>query len=427
MRIAAAGTLVSAFLAIAAAVPAQSAFPMGTHRMVITCPGGELPFYLQLDGDGRGDWAVSIRNGSERIDVPDVREHGDEMVLGFPHYDSELRLRIDVAQSRIAGEWIKRRGEGKTTRMKVQNAPAPQRFAATPTQADGASEDWCVGRFRVRFDRAEQPAVALLQRARGSYHDLEGTFLTTLGDYRYLAGNVRDRGFSLSCFDGAHAFLFDAEHDPDTGGMRGDFWSSDTWHETFTAVRDDDAALPDGFGLTATAAGRDLGTTTLHTLDGEARTLEHDGLAGTVRVVEIFGTWCPNCHDHGEYLAGLHRRYAGRGLQVVGIACEHRGDRERSARQVRAFAARHGVDYPIWLGGSSDKADATEHLGFVDRVRAFPTTLFVDRQGRVRHVYQGWSGPATGAEHERLKERFEAIVEQLLAEPPPDEPPRGGR
>ena len=92
------------------------------------------------------------------------------------------------------------------------------------------------------------------------------------------------------------------------------------------------------------------------------------------------------------------------------------GTRDLSARQVRAFVDRHGATFPILIGGLSDKAAATASLSLLDRVRSFPTTIFVDRRGQVRGVYQGWSGPATGATHTRLRQRFEQLIEDLLDE-----------
>jgi hypothetical protein len=51
----------------------------------------------------------------------------------------------------------------------------------------------------------------------------------------------------------------------------------------------------------------------------------------------------------------------------------------------------------------------------LDKVRAWPTTIFMDGDGDVRAVYSGFSGPATGAAHERLRDSFERIVSEMLA------------
>ena len=398
---------------LAAPILGQSAFPMGSHRMALRCPGGDLPFRLSLEGDGKGGLLAFVHNGSERIAVPQV-DDGERLVLRFPHYDSELRLDVDETEPAITGEWLKRRGRGKTTRMQVVYGCFGERL---DLRQSPAAVTWPDGRFAVTFASSKDPAVGVFRivEVPNARWNCEGTFLTTLGDYRFLAGDSDGQTMKLSCFDGAHAFLFHAERQQD-GSMRGDFWSSDSWHETWTATPDPDAELPDGWKLTSWRDDATLGDATFRDLAGERVALDGERFGGKVRVIEVFGSWCPNCHDHGAYMAELHRRYAGRGLQVVGVAFEHDDDFARSVRQVKAFVARHGATFPILIGGLSDKGKATEALGLLDRVRSFPTTIFVDRRGKVRGIYQGWSGPATGEAHTRLRQRFEALVEQLLAE-----------
>lgn len=401
-------TLAGFVLALAGCRPGATDARLGEHRMTLASPGGALPFRLTLSRQG-GELAATIGNGSEQIQV-DAIERDDQLQLRFAHYDSELLLE----RATLAGVWIKRRGDQRETRMRVQRTDLGPRFAL-PAGAPPA--DWTGGRFAVAFGASDDPAVADLRvRAdAGATWNCEGTFLTTLGDYRYLAGNTDGRSLRLSCFDGAHAFLFHAERAAD-GSLRGDFWSSDSWHETWTATPAPDAQLADGWGLTKWRDGAALGDPTFRALDGAAVSLGDARFAGRPMVIEVFGSWCPNCHDHGAYMAELHRRYGRQGLQVVGVAFEHDEDLARCARQVEAFVARHGAEFPIFIGGLSDKAKATASLSLLDRVRSFPTTIFVDRRGRVRGVYQGWSGPATGAAHARLRQRFEALIEALIAE-----------
>lgn len=290
-------TILITSVALSAVACGRAPAWLGAHRMTLASPGGELPFRLTLGVDG-GEVSATIGNGSERIQVPAV-ELGDALVLRFPHYDSELRL--DPVT--LDGEWIKRRGRKGETRMQARRSADGPRFALAATEGGTA---WTGGRYAVDFAQSEDAAVGEFSVSRSpATWNCEGTFLTTLGDYRYLAGNTDGRSLRLSCFDGAHAFLFHAE-------------------------RDEDFA--------------------------------------------------------------------------------------RCARQVEAFVARHGADFPIFVGGLSDKAKATASLAVLDRVRSFPTTIFVDRHGAVRGVYQGWSGPATGPAHTRLRQRFEQLVEDLLDE-----------
>ena len=59
---------------------------------------------------------------------------------------------------------------------------------------------------------------------------------------------------------------------------------------------------------------------------------------------------------------------------------------------------------------------AAKRLPQLNGIYAFPTTLFLDRKGRVRRIYTGFSGPATGNHYPKLIEDFDSTVEQLLAE-----------
>lgn len=390
---------------------------VGHYRLRIESPGGSLPVQLELSTADR-KLCGSLINGTERIAIPQVIV-GETLQLRLPHYDSEIVL-SGTAESGFVGHWTKQRGRGKPTHMKVQVERQKHRIdeatspAAIPEVDEPARRRAFTGRFAVRFASSPDPAVAIFERSEGAVEaPMHGTFLTTLGDYRFLAGDLVGEELWLSCFDGAHAFLFRARAAA-SGELQGDFWSSDNWHETWTAKRDDTAALPDGFALSAAREGADLRSVKVRDLMGNERLLDDPAWRGRPRVVELFGSWCPNCHDHGAYLAELHRRYADHGLVVFGIAFEHDDDLARSARQVATFRDRHHIDYPLFLAGLSDKAKATVSLGVLDKVRAFPTTLFLDGEGRIRKVYQGWTGPAAAADHARLRERFESVIEELL-------------
>ena len=87
---------------------------------------------------------------------------------------------------------------------------APRFPAAKPIEASAESDESTgfAARWSVNFAKSEDPAVGLF-----SVDDdgrAQGTFLTTLADYRYLEGTFDGEQLLLSCFDGAHAFLFAA-------------------------------------------------------------------------------------------------------------------------------------------------------------------------------------------------------------------------
>lgn len=400
----------------------------GPWRAWLHSPGGDLPFGLELSRAGDALLATIV-NGGERIAVPLVAARGDgALELGFPHYDARIVASVSDDGRRLDGEWVKRRGADAWARLPfAAQAGAAPRFPAHAPGEEGAlgrapagglgpadAAPPIDGTWRIDFASGEAPAVGVLASADG--YGVEGTILTTLGDYRTLAGRWEAGRLRLSTFDGAHAFLFDARLQPD-GSLHGDFWSSDSWHERWTARRDPLAALPDGFAATrATDATPDWSAYAFPDLDGITRTLADPLFAGRARLVQVFGSWCPNCHDASDLLVELDRAYRARGLSIVGLAFEHTGDRRRDTEQVRRYAARHGVTYPLLVAGLSDKAAASAALPVLDRVRAFPTTLFLDASGAVRAIHSGFAGPATGAHHDALRAEFVERIEALLAE-----------
>ncbi len=416
-------------IALAALMAQGAPSPEWTHlpqhwKAHLVSAGGALEFGLRLEFGSDGATNAIVTNATERIAVPRVEWSRErlELVLDFPHYDSRVAAEASPDGTQLTGTWRKRRGAERWTEM-VFSARAHTGFiGGYPPENDPAG--LLEGAWRAKFASDSAPAVArfteLFWREFDEQQplcDVEGTFLTTLGDYRYLSGkfDFAKEQFTLSCFDGAHAFLFKATL-LDDGSLAGDFWSGDSWHDTWTAVRDSNAALPDPFGLTKTRDGVKLDELAFPDLDGVVRKLGDAQFAGKARVVQLFGTWCPNCNDETRYLAELHERYGSRGLSILGLAFELTGDFARDAGQVRKYAAHHQIRYPLLVAGVSDKQKASERFPLLDKVRAYPTTLFVDSKGVVRAVHQGFSGPATGSAHVKLREDFERLIETLLAE-----------
>ena len=263
-------------------------------------------------------------------------------------------------------------------------------------------------------DGSDTPSIGEFAQ-RGSR--LFGTFLNPNGDHRFLAGHVRGNRFHLSTFDGAHAFLFSGEID-ETGSIRNaDFWSATNWHQTWSASRNESIRLPDAFSRTYLKSGYERFEFEFPDPDGNMVSLDDDRFDGKVVLVTIAGTWCPNCNDEARYLAPLHQQYRDRGLEVVALLFEHFEEHELAAEQARQFATKFDIEYDTLIAGISDKSEAGKALPSLSAVLAFPTTIFIGRGGRVRHIHTGFTGRGTGEHFENLKRDFRTRIEALLDEP----------
>ena len=386
-----------------------------------------VEFQLEFEDAKKGDRPRRARsrgyivNGEERIEIPVVDFSNGYLIFKFPHYDSMITTQISRAEFNsglsandvIRGQYKKRRGNDRWAEMK---------FVARQgdSNRDLADPEPFLGRWKVKFDSSEDPAVGVFRRA-GKSNQVVGTFLTTTGDYRYLGGYVSGETLVLCCFDGAHAFRFEAQLTK-AGQLAGDFWSSNTWHEKWTAVKDDNAKLPDAFAQTKIAEQIGFQKLQFPDLDGTIRSLNDIAFRGKARMVYVFGSWCPNCHDAAAYFKELQEKYGSQGLKILGLAFELTSDHERNANQVKMYLQRHDVSYPVLIAGPADKSKASKEFPVLDRVRSYPTTIFLDGSGVVRGVHTGFTGPATGERYEELKKKFESLIEEMLADRSTAEP-----
>jgi peroxiredoxin len=248
-----------------------------------------------------------------------------------------------------------------------------------------------------------------------SHDTVTGTFLTATGDHGYLAGQMRGDELSLSTFDGENAYLYHAKVTAD-GSLAGDFWYGLSGHERWTARRDADAALPDAYSLTTLRAGAKRFEFSFPDLSGRTVSASDPQFKGKVLIVTLAGSWCPNCHDEAAFLAPLYREYRGKGVEIVALMFEHVDDPVRAVAATSRFRELYGIEYATLIAGVSDKDEAGKKVPALSGVVAFPTTMFIDRRGRVRKIHTGFSGPATGAHYSALTQEFKDELDRLLAE-----------
>ena len=401
----------------AAHTPTRTPAFEGTWRATLASPGGELPFEIHIH-DREGTLKATARNGTETVEFSSVSIDGKEAVLRIEGYDSEIRASLDDDGQRLSGTWTKTTPDGASSMPFAATRGAQPRFSAAitppaydvPATLDG---DWSIA-FREE-DGSTFVGQAILSSKDGAVH---GTILTDTGDYRYLEGRYRQGTLELSCFDGGHAFLFRAAVAED-GSLAGDFWSRASYHATWTAtaMRPGQASpLADPFAAVALSAEETEGRFRFAFPDRTGATVSDQDprFRGKVVLIDIFGTWCPNCNDYAPLLAGWHRKYGARGLEVVGLAFEFTGDAKRDRAQLETYAKTHSIEFPLLLAGTSDKGDAADLLPSVDVVKSYPTTVLVGRDGRVHKIHSGFAGPATGDHHRELVAALEAEIESLL-------------
>ena len=375
-------------------------------RVEIELPDTTLPVAMKLAADGSAAW---FENGSERVDVGVLDVEGNQYTMRFPAFNNTITLEREGDSLSGTLTLVKR---GYEQHMPVRAVPDPgYRFSAAPEAAMDVTGRWEV--VFVDEDGKENRAVGEFDQ-QGS--QLTGTFLTATGDYRFLAGEVDGQTMKLSTFDGAHAFVFTATMGPGNL-LEGDFWSGTKWHESWTATRNFDAQLPDAYSLTYLKPGFDTVAFSFPNLEGEPVSLEDAKYQDKVVLVTISGTWCPNCADKADFMSAYFSENRDRGMEVVNLLFEHTTDFDEAAQLGKALVEKHGIEYDVLIAGYSDKAVAAEALPMLNHVLAYPTTIFIDRSGQVRKIHTGFSGPGTGGYYREFVQKFNELMDELLAEP----------
>jgi len=372
----------------------------GDWRGVLDLAGGALRFRLAFD---RTSGALCNAGTCERFSGVTPVPGTDSIAFEMADYSAVIRARL--ANDSLTGFYrnVGNRGP-RTIPFRAARGTWP---VATPSAALAGSWD-------ATFHPGERPSPRVIE-LRATGRGLEGTIVSNSGDYGLFWGGAAADSFVMAHFDGSFVYLLTGRLDGDT--LRGMFHAGLRTQTPFVAVRS--TGRPHLTPPTEVVRADTSGpfTFAFPSVDGGVVTSDDSRFRDKVVIVDILGTWCPTCHDAAPTLVNLHRRFRDRGLEIVGLAYEVTGDTAVDGALVRRYRDKFGIPFPLLLAGVNDGDSPNETQPQLAGPIAFPTTLFLDRTGRVRKVHAGFYGPATGAAHEALVREFDRTVEALLAEP----------
>ena len=386
-------------------------FKNGFWRSVLIRPDGKEIVFNFLTKDSAGKKLLFVLNAEERLLVDSLVQKGDSVFIQMPFFESGFKARITKGGN-LEGVWIKKTGEKEQSLPFKATYNKRQRFAATVIPRVNAS-----GKWDVDFTSNNRVTKAIGEfRQKGSR--LTGTFLTASGDYRYLEGVVSGDSLFLSGFDGGHAFLFTAKLTNDSTISAGTFYSGASGTLSWAGKKDDKIQLPDGYQQTHLREGESKLNFSFPSLEGGLVSINDLRYKNKVVVIQILGSWCPNCMDETKFLSEYYNRNRQKGLEVIGLAYERSTDFDKSKTALQRFEKRFNVQYPILITGVtvSDKQRTEKTLPQLTELKAFPTSIFIDKKGNVRKIYSGFSGPGTGQYYVEFQKEFDETINGLLGE-----------
>lgn len=364
----------------------------------------EVPFNFEVKADHK----IVILNGEERIKVADVNFDSNQIQIKMPVFGSDFTL--SSTDSTLNGYWNNYNKDNYQLPFNAQ-INRPTRFDIT------SKPDFLLPqRWKVTFSpetKQAYPAVGLFETNKEGI--ATGTFLTETGDYRFLEGSFDGQLLQLSCFDGSHVFLFKAALDS-AGHLNGRFWSGKHWNEPWIAVPDTNFQLRAMDELTYLKEGYDNIEFRFPDKDSIMIAQDDARFKQKATIVQITGSWCPNCMDETNFLVDIYQKYHPEGLEIVAVDYEIKDDFEVFRQSQKRLQEQLGVQYPILYGGQAKKSAASLTWPMLNEISSYPTTIFIDKKGAVRAIHTGFSGPGTGEIYEQYKQNTVALIERLISE-----------
>lgn len=375
----------------------------GIWRGIFALPGNDLPVNFEVSRQGTA-FIVTFHNAEERIVCDDVTLKEDSLWIRMPLYDSEFRLKL--YGDSLKGKWINYARKGSPEIPFYAGAGKADRFL----QLHKATAD-VSGRWETWFRESVTDSSLAIGQFKQEGNKVSGTFLTESGDHRYLEGIVDADSLKLSVFDGFFCRLYLMKIEGDS--FSGTFYSGNHFNGAIKGKRNESIKLKDA-GTISTYEGKPAFT--LPDADSNLVSLSDPKYKGKVVILQIMGTWCPNCMDEGAFLSEFYKKYKSKGVELIGLSFERTDDFQKASKYLKNVANRFSIEYPLLFAGTTGTKNMEKVLPGIKNFFSYPTTIFIGKDGEVKHIHAGFNGPATGEDYLMYQKEFVERVSQIIKE-----------
>ncbi|MEN9684701.1 MAG: hypothetical protein RLZZ28_487 [Bacteroidota bacterium] len=390
-------------------VSAQTKLQQGSWKLeLLRADGNAIPFRLDIRLEKKKEVGYIV-NGSEEIRIDKMSYTADSVKFEMPFFESSFSARR-VSATNWEGVWKKSSSTNWFTMpfKAVYDSERSGDMLMNP-------KNTITGKWSLTFERKDKSTRPAIGQWVQKGNKLSGTIITPTGDYRYLNGTVKGDSMELSTFDGSHAFRLTAKIDNDNRLSKGFFYNGATTLEPWVAIRNDTATLPN-LAAMYLKDGEERLNFRFKDLNDQPVSITDAKFKNKVVIIQIMGSWCPNCMDETAFLSEYYQKNKHRGIEVIALAYEYTTDRERSKKSIEMIKKRFDVQYTILNTGVtvSDSLRTEKTLPQLTPIKSFPSTIFINREGRVASIHGGFEGPGTGSRYTVLKKDFEETINRLL-------------
>jgi thiol-disulfide isomerase/thioredoxin len=376
--------------------------PAGTWVGAAAVNGKQVPFRLELRGTGQNIQGVLV-NARERSASSSGSFSNHHLVLHFDYYANTLDATL--SDRMLSGTFGGHPPDVPITAHLNGKTPAPS------AGAPNISGDWSVAvqglkgehAWKLRVRQTGASVVTVIERIDGDTGNLYGQWI----EGKFVESHFTAAGPSY------------AELLPQPGGTlqlvtfaHGGGLLTLPAHRAQAGVTGKQEAADDPLQHTFLKSLKEPLAFSFPDLNGRQVSNTDPDFRGKAVIVSIGGSWCPNCQDEAPFLETLYQRFHSQGLEIVEVSFEEESQLKDPAR-LKAVIRRYGITYQVLLAGTPDQLG--EKFPKVANLNCWPTTFFIGRNGTVKAIHTGYSGPAAGTDNDQLRSETVALVQGLLS------------
>ena len=368
----------------------------------------QAPFLFEINGANSDSITATLINGEERVQLNNVTLQGDSITIPIIAYDAVIKG--SITDNKIEGRFIKHYIDNDSGIPFTAQLGNENRFPSAENPTDIEID----GKWQIFFINEKGDTTQNVGVFKSDDQIVTGSILTNTGDLRFLEGAYTENGVDLSAFGGLSPYLIEVTFS-DNDHLTGNFYTANGTTQ-LQGVRNDEAALADPYSLAQLKPGYETLSFNLPDINGNPVSLQDDQFRDKVVIVSILGSWCPNCLDEMAFLAPWYDENKDRGVEVIGIAFERKNDFDYAKKALTQLKNRFNASYPLLFGGEVGKESVAGVLPELNNFSSYPTSIFIDKQGKVRKIHTGFNGPATGLFYDEYIKDFNTLVDTLLNE-----------
>jgi thiol-disulfide isomerase/thioredoxin len=393
-------TLLVAMAALTLTTAAQAQAIGGRWDAAVTVKNQAIPFRLDL-ADAKGAAKATLWDG----------DHAKYTSTSGKFANRDLHVEFAPLAAKLDARWDN--GVLKGTYNNLPFEARPHQAVKADAKAPPIAGEW---RIPVDSPKGEKAWRFIVTQRNGEAY---ATILRIDGDTGTLNGPYKNGKYTLSRFAGERPGLIEATPQKDgslnlvvyDGGGRQEYKA----YRAAVAAKNGVAAPSDPVRFTSVANKNEkfrFGGTEFKT--GKRIDQTDPRFKGKVVLVNLTGSWCPNCHDEAPFLAALDAKYRARGLQIVGLDFEDADQLANGAPRLKAFINRYKLGYTYIVAG--ERKDVKEKVPQAVNLNAWPTSFFVGRDGKVKSVHVGFPSRGSAQFDAQARAQISKEIEQLLDE-----------